>query len=111
MTDKYDQLGFVSVEEIQNVFTTMKTELVQKILPFCPTIEARSDIGIVVEFFDAIRATLMMRARDNVQDYIRKNPAVKQAEREKQADDSATHTRQTFEDRIRRGRAVALGQG
>lgn len=111
MSDKYEQLGFVTIDEIQNVFTEQKTKLMQKILPYCPTIEARGDIQYVLDEFDATRALIVKRARDNVKEYLRNNPHVKQAERQEQAEKSAATTRQTYEDRIRIGRAVALGRG
>jgi hypothetical protein len=110
MTDKYEQLGFVTLDDIMNVFTTKKTELVEKIIPWCPTIEARGDTQYVLDLFDSIRGELMRRARDNVRDYISKSPVMKQEDRERQAKESEDRNRMNYEERIRRSRSQ-LGLG
>lgn len=73
-----------------------------------PTIENRGEINRVVDFFDSIRSTLIKRARDNVIGYLMKNPAMVRGERERQSQEAALRNKQLHDERIARGRGIAL---
>jgi len=107
---KYDAMGYATLDELNNVFTVKKTELIEKILPYCPTVEARSDATFIVEFVESIFDELKKRMKYNVEDYVRRNPAVKREDRELKNKESEERNRTAYESRRTMGRAVAMGQ-
>lgn len=104
MSNKYEQMGFVTMDEIQNVFTTKLTELEQTVFTSCPSVERRSDQVYLMSFFDGIRQILMSRARGNLEHYLKTSPSVKAEERKTRADEAQDKNRQGYEDRVRLGR-------
>jgi hypothetical protein len=103
--NQYDSMGFVTVDEITNVFTEAMRELEAKIFPSCPSVERRSDQAYLMTFFDDIRLKLQSRARENLQSYLENAPQVKQAAREEKAAGQKDKSRLAYEDRIKTGRA------
>ncbi len=106
MSQLLDQLGFVSVDEIQNVFSfelsKIDNELSRDGMPL--------DYKIVVEWIDSIRLTLMQRARTNVEDYLRKNPAIRKEKREVKAQEMAEgkSSHDSWQDKVKANREEAI---
>lgn len=106
----FDALGFVPIEEVNNVRVTKLRELEEKLLPHCPTIERRADHAFIMDFFEGIFLEMQKRARGNVEDYIKRNPQVKKEQRDARKAESTQRTMMSAEDRVKLGRAIALGQ-
>lgn len=104
MSNVYDQLGFVTLDEIQNVFTDRLAKVEQELFRGVPSLERRSDQAYIMTWLDNIRQELMKRARSGAQDYLTKNPKLKQQERQEKAQEAADKSRQSYEDRVRLGR-------
>lgn len=104
MANKYDQLGFVSLDEIQNVFTTKLDEIEKKIFPSCPSTERRSDQVFIMTALDGIRQELMKRAKSNLEHYLENNPQVKQEKRQTRAEEAETRNREAHDKRVSMGR-------
>lgn len=100
MGSKYDDLGFVPIEEIQNVFTIALTELEDEVMPEGTGIEKRH----VLEFFDGLKYKLVNRSKYNLQEYLQQNPIVKAEVRKEKADEQSKKNRETWENRVANNR-------
>lgn len=106
----YDDLGFVTLDEIQNVFVEGLRNLEEKILPNVPAIEARMDRAYITTAVDEMRLKLMQRARHNVQDYLTRHPVVRNEDRERREKESADKNKTNWENRVKLGRQFAREQ-
>lgn len=111
MSNRYDDLGFVSLDEVQNVFVEGLRELEDKVLANVPAIEGRMDRAYIVTHVDEMRLKLMQRARHNLTDYLTKHPIVRSEEREKREKESQERNRTTWEARVKLGRTQAAKDG
>ena len=107
MSNKYDSMGFVSLEDLTNVFTMKQDEMSSKIFPHLVHVEARCERAMIQDFFDTIRLELQKRAKGNLDAYLRLNPAVKKEERQAKADEAADKNKAAYESRIKMGRSIA----
>jgi hypothetical protein len=107
---RISDLGFIPIEELGNVRATKLRELEEKVFPTCPSVERRADQAFVMDFFDGIFLELQKRAQANMADYLRKNPALKQEAREARKTESETKTQESYQERVKRGRAIAMGK-
>lgn len=98
-----DQMGFIPLDELQNVFCT---EL-QKIEHDLKVNGIPADKKIIVEFIDSIRLRLMSRAKDNLQKYLIHNPQIKAEIRQEKALKEAEDTRKTWQERVSKNRMKA----
>lgn len=95
-----DQLGFVPIDEIQNIFSSEMAEIERELRKNgCPT-----NPRLIVEWIDAIRLTLMSRARDNLTRYVQNNPEIKKEARDERAAREQQEARQTWEQRVMKSR-------
>lgn len=99
-----DQLGFVSLDEIQNVFTYELAEIEQDLLRQGVPANHR----VIVEWIDGIKLKLMSRAKDNLQKYLTTNPEVKKEMRDERAAKEAAETRIAWDQRVARNRQRAM---
>jgi len=101
-----DQLGFVSIEELQNIFCTeitkIEADLMQNGSPH--------DHKIIIEWLDSIRLRCFQRARFNVEQYIKRNPEVRKQNRElKEAEDKeSSAAKETWQEKIKVARQEAV---
>jgi len=107
VSNKYDSMGFVSLEDLTNVFTMKQDEMSSKIFPHLVHVEARCERAMIQDFFDTIRLELQKRAKGNLDAYLRLNPAVKKEERQAKADEAADKNKAAYESRIKMGRSIA----
>lgn len=113
-TDRFSQMGFVSLDEIQNVFTQKLSDVEQQLFRDCPTLERRADQAYIMTWLDGVRQELMKRAKGNLTHYLENNPKVKQAERASREQEAAAKNKNAYDDRVRLGRtnyARAYGGG
>lgn len=99
-----DELGFVPIDQIQNVFSDKLTEIEQDL----ERQGVPSDPRLIIEWIDDVRQSLMQRARSNVAEYVRKNPVVKVKERvaEKEEKEKAEKRKDWKESAIANRRAA-----
>jgi len=95
------------MEEIQNIFTKRMQDLENHLTQVLPTIEARGELGYVMDVINDIRGKLMSRARDNLVAYIRQNPTVLQDNRRKQNEESQEHNTRVHQQRMSLGKSIA----
>ncbi len=101
-----DQLGFVTVDEVQNVFSyevgKIEEDIAKNGFPL--------DHKIVMEWMDSIRLRLVQRARFNMDDYVKKNPEVRRQKREdKDANDAQSlKAQETWQERVKVARQEAV---
>lgn len=103
MTDT--SLGFVSVDDIRNVFITEleKLEKNYKIINPNPP-----DYKTILEDIDDIRRALLARAKTNLQAYVKSHPEEKRKKHEeKKAEESQKDTRD-WQDRVKANRQEAI---
>lgn len=95
MVDIFDGLGFVPVDEIQSIFTHEATEIERDLrrngVPANP-----KDI---LDYVDHIRATLIKRAKHNIDAYILAHPTIKKDAREAKVQTTTSDSRKTWEER------------
>ncbi len=106
-----ETLGFVPIEEIQNVFTTKLTELEERILPSVGLTDSRPDRTYLLTWFDELKIALMTRARTNLKTYLTQNPAVKAADREARAAEAVAKNKEAWDARTKLGRQYAREGG
>lgn len=103
-----DDLGFVTSDELHNKFCEFMADIEDDFKRNGVPMDHR----IIIESIDRFRAKLLSRARDNIKDYILKNPdlrqEIRQARRENEMENSSA--KQKWDDRVKKGRAIALGQ-
>lgn len=91
----YSDLGFVPVEEINNVFveqmTVFENEMRKNGIPANP--------AVLVEWLDGVRLKLFQKAKFNIETYIRRNPHIKKAQTEEKAADAKSNEQLTWESR------------
>lgn len=97
--------GFVAVEEIHNVWVESMRRLREEVIP------SGSQVAIEA-LFDDFRLELFKRARANLEEVLRRNPAaLRNPDKEKAeaaAEQEAQRNRETWEARVARGRAHAF---
>jgi hypothetical protein len=103
-----DSIGFVPIEEIQNVFTKAMQDIENRLRQLLPTIEARGELAHVIDVIDDIRGRLMKRARDNLVAYIRQNPTVIQNHRQKLNEESQEHNHKVHQQRMALGKTIGM---
>jgi len=99
-----ETLGFVPIDEIQNIFITVahKTEEYIK-LNGMPRNEKD-----VIDILDEYRSQLMRRAKTNLANYLKNNPQVKQEIREEREAKTLESSRMTYQERREKAKEKAL---
>lgn len=99
----YDDLGFVPLDEVQNVFVSEFANIEEDIRKNgIPT-----DHKIFIEYLDAIRLRLLQKARFNLMEYIKKNPEVRREMREAKAVGDKVEDK-SWKDRVKANREAAI---
>ena len=103
----FDQLGFVSLDDVQNVFITeikkLEEDYKRQGVPTNPR--------VVFETLDAIRMTLMKRAKDNVKNYLLNNPHVRKEMREVKDARDQNVAQKSWKQRVQESREKAMRLG
>lgn len=100
-------LGFITLDDVQNVFSVEMSKMNDDI---CNN-GYPQDPKILMDYLDELRLRLMQRARNNLKDYLHKNPDVKKKERESRAvDEVKRQNSQGWRDRVNKSRDEAVRQ-
>lgn len=104
---KAHDLGFVPIEEIQNIFVTEITAIEEDI--------ARNgmplDHKIVFEWFDQLRQQLFKRSKYNIEEYLKANPIVKEAKKQERDQELSKSSRPLgWEDKVKKAREQAIAE-
>lgn len=98
-----DNLGFVPIEEIQNIFTTdlsaIEADIRRNGVPM--------DGKIIFEWFDGLKQKLYKRAKWHIDEYVRQNPIVKEKQREEKDKPKANY-KDRWEEKVKASRAQAV---
>lgn len=99
-----DQLGFVTLDEIQDAVTYEMDVITQDIrvngMP--------SNERVLMEWVDGIRLQLLKRARSNLSDYLHNNPHVRQEMREDRELKDTTDAHKDYLERVKKNRDRAM---
>ncbi len=100
-----NSLGFVPVDEIQNIFVQELREIEEDIgrngVPM--------DKAIVFEWIDNIRLKVHARAQHNLDKYMRSNPIVVEKKREEKEEDTVKDTRkESYIEKVKKNRDAAI---
>lgn len=99
-TQAIDALGFVTLDVIQNVFTTEMTKIGEDLyINGIPRNER-----IVFEWFDQLRQRLLQRARTDIVDYLKNSPHVKEEIRQEREMAAQKDARMTWRERVEKNR-------
>lgn len=106
--ERFELLGFVDLNELQNVFATELAKIDENI---------RINGGvpqnhrIIIEWIDNIRLSLISKARNNMQGYLQKHPEIRQGIRDERQAKETTEARKSWKDRVEKNRERArLGE-
>jgi hypothetical protein len=101
-------MGFVAVEDIANVFTEGKRELEEELIRMSGTSYPKYPMAIL----ERMQHELYKRAKAHLQEVLRRNPAALKDPAREKADAAAAQeearNRQSYQDRVARGRAQAF---
>ncbi len=101
-----NDLGFVPIEQIQDVFSFEMSEIEDDIkrngIP--------ADYKIIFDWIDGIRGKLMSRAKNNMDEYLRKNPIVVNKKRElREADNAQSKSMaENWQEKVKNTRRAAI---
>lgn len=98
-----DQLGFLDLHSIQNIFTTEVDKIHEDVkINGLPT-----NKYVFFEMFDNIRLALLKNAKFNLQEYLKKNPDVKREIRMDRTAEETVQLRKSAEQRVKESRERA----
>ncbi len=101
MTDIFDGLGFIPVDELQSIFTheTSKIELDLRRNGIPPNPKD------ILDYIDNIRLLLLKRSKQNLDGYMKNHPLIRKDIRESKVATDLTDNKKTWEERIKNNRA------
>ena len=98
-------LGFITLDDIQNVFAVEMNKMDEDIA----NNGYPQDPKILMDYIDELRLKLLMRAKDNLTDYLLGNPEVKKKAREQRDElEVKRSTSQGWKDRVSKNRDEAI---
>lgn len=103
MNHPAEQLGFVSLDDIQNTFVVEFLEIENDFKRNgCPT-----DPKVFMDHMDHIRLRLIQKAQYNMSEYLKRNPEVR-AELSKKKTEEPTQDNSKWQDRVKKNREAAI---
>lgn len=105
--ESLNSLGFVTYEEIVNIFTELLRDIDENVWPM-GTPGSRHHL---IQRIDSVKYQLVNRARHNIREWVEKNPTTKAATRQERDDQAAEKNRLTFQERVRRSREMGVAGG
>ncbi len=90
-----EQLGFVPIDEIQNIYITT----LDKILEDIRVNGVPRNEKVIVDYMDEFRSQLMRRAKLNLLSYLKSNPQVKEEVRQEREAKTVESARMTHQER------------
>lgn len=104
MSSAIDNMGFITLDELQDAFTYEMDEIERDIavngMPSNPR--------VLIEWVDGLRMQCLKRARGNLKDYLRNNPHVRQEVRQERELKDVTDSRRDYMDRVKANRERAM---
>jgi hypothetical protein len=104
MSSAIDQMGFVTIDEVQDAFVyemnVIQQDLAVNGIP--------ANEKIIIEWIDGIRLQVLKRAQSNLQAYIQNNPHVRQEIREERELKDVGDARLEYLDRVKKNRERAM---
>lgn len=100
-----DQLGFVTVDDIRNVFIVELEKLEKNYRLINPT---PPDYKTILEDIDDIRRALLARARLNMKRYVESHPSEKKKAHEAKKVEEAQKDTRDWQDRVKANRQEAI---
>lgn len=99
-----ENLGFVPIEEIANIFTTelstIEADIHRNGVPLDPK--------IIFEWMDQIRGKLFKRAKWHIDEYVRQNPVQKVKEHQEREKTPKASYKESWEQKVKTARQQAI---
>lgn len=99
-----EQLGFVPVEEIQDIFTTHLSQIEDDIRRNGVPLDGK----IIFEWIDELRGKLYKRAKWNIDTYLRQNPQQKIKEHQEREKAPKASYKESWEEKVKAQRQQAI---